>query len=383
MRNKTTVFAQKTKSAIKQAYTSGSRSTVQQDSKFFTFNPKYYGSPILQENQNTLHSDIILDTLGHLTPNSLSISYEQNQENQKNEEIGQLSRKNLVKRARSKYHTLNLLEQLTSLGSENQTTYQRATECCNALKQDEQFLTSKYCKTRCCIVCNNIRTAELINRFKTPISSLGKTMFTTLTIPNVKWEILQQTIQTMIDQFREISKSIRKYYSIPEHPFSGVRRIEITYNSTTDTYHPHLHILHNSGYENILLEKWLSLNPTAKSWCQDTRETDQNTLTEIFKYSFKVVQGSKKKPEIYVSALDKIITASKSKRLVQPFGKLFNIKSEDKDLFNVTRQSYNDLPKNHFDIWYYQIQDWTNTGKPEPEWLTNYIPSDFKPNYII
>jgi hypothetical protein len=383
MSSKTNVFDKKTKSTIKQAFTNESRPTVLQDSIFFTHNPKFYGSAIT----NQVNSLTYVHTLGQVEPPHQHV---ENQildkvleKNQINDNLEGLSRKNLVKKARSKYHTLELIEQLISLESENKITYLRAQECSNLLKQEQNFLKSTYCKTRNCIICNNIRTAQFINRFEKPISDLGKTHFTTVSPKNVTWQELEKTIQIMLDAFAKIKQSIKLHYTIIDNPFSGIRRLEITYNPEEDTYHPHIHILHNPGYQNLIIKKWLELFPTAHIKGQHTRETDQNTLLETFKYSFKVIQGTKEKPEIYVSALDKIISSTRGKRLVQPFGKLYNIKCDDNDLFDLNRQSFHDLPKNHFDKWYWNEIDWANTGSTNPENLTGYQPSDFKPNYII
>ena len=79
-----------------------------------------------------------------------------------------------------------------------------------------------------------------------------------------------------------------KNYSIK---IQGMRKLEVTYNETTDTYHPHFHII-MSDYlaTQTLLNLWHKQFPTANSKAQDVRAIplgDEQSFIELFKYATK------------------------------------------------------------------------------------------------
>lgn len=338
----------------------------------------------IAQGQNIPFDDIIFNTLP-LSDTSLKINdLEPISPKSEIHEKETISRKNLVKRARAKHHTLNLMNELLKLDSPNKTTYERTRECVSLLKQHEQTLTSRYCQRRNCMVCNNIRTAQLINKYKQPFQNIGETMFTTLTRPNVKAHQLSAEIEYINHWFSNLKKIINRHHTIHENPFSGIKRIEITYNYLTDSYHPHIHIGHTKGYEQLIINKWLKDNPTANVKAQDTRQTDDNSLTELLKYATKFVGGTKKKPIVYAQAFDTIISAIKGKRLISAFGNLYNIKIELDEIFDeLSKQKYHDIPESYFDMWYYETNDWFNIKNKNPENLSGYIPSGIITEYIF
>ncbi|MEN9521762.1 MAG: hypothetical protein RL065_139 [Bacteroidota bacterium] len=332
-------------------------------------------------NQNSRQNDIIFNTLPISSSSLLVNELEAISEKVEIDEKELKSRKNLVKRARAKYYTLNLMEELLKLDSPNKTMYQRTKECASLLKQELQNLSSRYCQRRDCMVCNNIRTSQLIDKYKIPFKNLGQTSFTTLTRPNVTASQLSEEIIYINKWFAKFKKNVDRYST--EKTFSGIKRIEITYNPITDTYHPHIHIGHTSGYENLIISRWLIDNPTANIKAQDTRQTDENSLTELLKYATKFVGGSKKKPIVYAQAFDTIMTGIKGKRLISAFGELYNIPiNENEEFEKLSKQKYHDLPQSHFDLWYYENHDWANIKNKNPENLTGYIPSGINIEYI-
>jgi hypothetical protein len=383
MSNKTTVFDKKTKPAIKKAFTTESRPVPKQDSKFFTFNPNFYGTPITTNQQDLETPFTFLDTSPLSDPKQSGIELLKNKIiHSENPESDGISRKKLTKRARAKYYTLRLMEELLTLDSTNKKMYQRTKECTNLLKQEEQFLTSRYCQRRDCMVCNNIKTAQLIDRFKKPFNEIGETMFTTFHRPNIKADLLSSEITYFLNWFTSLRKYIQKN---PVHgkKFSGIKRIEITYNHIMDTYNCHCHVGHTKGYERLILDKWIKDNPTCNPLAQHTTQTDQNTLTELMKYTTKFVSGTKKEPIVYVQAFDTIMSAIKGKRMISGFGELYNIKiNHDESFEDLTRQKFVDLPNSNTDFWYYDESDWFNLDNQEPQELTGYHPQGINIQYI-
>ena len=175
----------------------------------------------------------------------------------------------LQKRARSKWFSQQIVNELQQIpGSPLQEYYENASKCNCLLKQNNNKITAKYCNTRVCNTCNRIRTAKLMNGYILQFSQFDRLEFTTLTRPNVKESELRNEVELIIKKASNIIRILREKRNID---ISGIRKIEITYNAITDTYHPHLHILTN-GYGKEIVELWLKQNPEANIKGQDYRE---------------------------------------------------------------------------------------------------------------
>lgn len=281
----------------------------------------------------------------------------------------------LQKRARSKWFTQQIVKQLLQLDDTALTKYYtNASNCNSSLLQDNGKITSKYCNSRVCNVCNRIRTAKLMNGYILQFSKFSKLEFVTLTRPNVKKSELRSEVEFIIKRASNIIRILRERKKID---ISGIRKIEITYNSVADTYHPHLHILCNEDYGKHILELWLKFNPTANIKGQDCREATQESLNELFKYStkFLVKSNNKNEMDLYVKPLDNIMAALYNKRTFQPFG---NIKKVVEDVEEISSQIYDNIPIYEFAYWVWNNEsDWENFITKEP--LTKYK----KPNYKI
>jgi hypothetical protein len=254
----------------------------------------------------------------------------------------------LAKRIKRKQYTQRITAELLKLDSKLHKEYKRAFYCCNGLQQEGRTLktTNEYCNSRACLVCNSIRTAKLIDAYGTMLKA-EKQYFCTLTIVNVKKAELKQTIEKMTKQFGLILKSVREKKGLKP---DGIRRLEITYNKESDTYHPHFHYLINCKKSAELIKsQWLKRYPTAKPYCQDVREANEDTLVEIFKYSTKyaVKQAEHKdRLEIHPESLDAILCSLNGKRTVQPFGKYVKQKiSEEITAEDIQEQEYNIKPR--------------------------------------
>lgn len=207
-------------------------------------------------------------------------------------------------------------------------SYRYSFRCQYELCNTGKGLESLYCKSRWCPTCNRIKTAELISKYSPTLSKCEHLYFVTLTKPNVEGEKLREEIEYILKTFRGIinNYTIRKYL---KQGVIGLRKLECTYNQTTNTYHPHLHLLISSkecGEE--IIKRWLECNPTAKPVSQDIRECDmkKGTYLEIFKYFTKLIGKDKKKGGYYFNSkvMDTIFTSMKGKRV---YGKIGNIKS--------------------------------------------------------
>lgn len=243
---------------------------------------------------------------------------------------------NLQKRARSKFFSLALAKELADLNSPLKNAYVRTMCCTDIITQTGNKLISTYCGARWCITCSRIRTAKMINKYEPHLVGMYEPHFITLTVPNITGEV-----KTINSSIKEIQQFLRKTFDRLRKDgikYRGFRKIEITYNETAGSFHPHIHILTDgsinkknddskaiqliykiwkrrkyseskfwqlveqynsgkidSGYfkAEILLQAWLENFTSARRVAQDIRPATPGTLKELFKYSTKILSKSK------------------------------------------------------------------------------------------
>jgi len=310
----------------------------------------FHGKVVLTGQKNDPEKTPSLDTLGQLVPFAEPKTAD-----------------NLRKRARSKWFTAKIVAPMIYLDSSMKKYYQRAFFCGHKITQNNAVLTSKYCDTRICHVCARIRTAKLIKGYVNQLKEMGKLEFVTLTLPNVPENELRNTVEFMNNTIVKIIRSFRRYGD----KISGIRKLEITYNAVTNTYHPHFHVIvNNQGSE--LVNKWLSKVKTANIAAQDIRDCDENSFNELFKYTTKIVCRKRDEIKVYISALDVIMRTLKGKRCIQPFGV---IKKVDEEVNNgLVSEEYQDIPEYDTVEWLWNEDNWYNVENGEM--LTSFTVPD-------
>ena len=292
------------------------------------------------------------------------------------------NKRGLLKRARRKYFTTGFILKLIQAAEINEDAkllkaYWNSYHCAKTLVGTENGkITGKYCKNRWCLVCNAIRTAQMINYYKPILDEWNDAYMVTLTVPNCKAEDLSMTIDGMQQAFVRIKNRFRQRYTRGKgSKFIGLRKLECTYNPVVDTFHPHYHLLvrgKDNGVE--FLNSWLATFEGAVRDAQDIRKADENSCIEMFKYFTKVISDSKKGKYIYTDALDVIFNAVRGKRTFQTFGfSVPKIISEDSSKKEIS------LPEFYY-VWEQTFSDWIclDTG----ELLTDYRPSEKFRNLI-
>lgn len=118
--------------------------------------------------------------------------------------------------------------------------------------------------------------------------------FLTFTVPNCPTNMLTAVLSHMSKVWTTITK--RRYFG--KHIIGWAKHVEITFNTTTRTMHPHYHLIVIADEEpNELIEMWLQYVTTATSSAQDSRcivpmdepnESIVGAILETFKYSTKM-----------------------------------------------------------------------------------------------
>lgn len=167
----------------------------------------------------------------------------------------------------------------------------------------KKLMNSNSCKNRFCPFCAYKKARK--DAYKISImmkylilKSEYDFLFLTLTSPNVIGSELENEIKDYSESFKRLRET-KEFKKINQ---GYIRKLEITHNSETNTYHPHYHVLLcvNKSYfksrNYIKREKWLEMWKLAKrdnSITQvdikkiDITRTDDKSILEIAKYSAK------------------------------------------------------------------------------------------------
>ena len=280
--------------------------------------------------------------------------------------------------------TRSIILHLTKLESNLKKSYWNTYYCANTLNQLGGKITGSYCKNRWCLVCNRIRTAVTINAYRDIINSWHDKQFVTLTIQNVKAEELSKTIDTMINNFTNINRAIKRRAL----PMKLVRKLEVTYNPISDEYHPHFHIIvEGREVAELIREEWLKRypSPLALPIAQDIKPcTSETQLLELFKYFTKIISNTSKTKDrngiynksqfIYINALDVIFNSIAGKRTFQNYGFKLKVEVEKADEIVTVDADQISSAEEYTWEWQQELTDWINLDTGEG--LTGYHPID-------
>lgn len=248
----------------------------------------------------------------------------------------------LQKRARAKYLTKVLANELTKLYSPLHKQYRNTYFCTDTIIKEAGAVTALFCKNRCCIVCARNRSAELIKKYNPILTSWERKHFLTLTIPNVPAIALQATLRNMKKEFSLAVRMIN--YRRKKQGMVLVKcllKTECTYNPETDNFHPHFHVVTDT-YETAqeLYLEWIERFKEANPIAQDLKVCDDRAAIELFKYFTKIITKKDKERGVDVQALDIIFRASKGVHTFQTYG--FKAPKLDDDFADVIENELSD-----------------------------------------
>lgn len=154
-----------------------------------------------------------------------------------------------------------------------------------------EFLTTKsfdkhklqrgsFCKTRLCPTCAKRKSLRWIFALSLMIEYVNSKydyeyLLLTLTAPNVKGDDLHDELKKYSKAFDQMLKR-KKYKAIVQ---GFIRKLEITYNKKTDTYHPHYHVIIavNKSYFKDK-ELYIKRDTWLKDW---QRAMNDSSITQV------------------------------------------------------------------------------------------------------
>jgi hypothetical protein len=257
-------------------------------------------------------------------------------------------------------------------------SYASTARCAAELVQDGVRVQGKYCRQRWCLVCNRIRTAKLIEAYLPEILTWSDPHFVTLTIPNVQGHELPAAIGEMLDAMRPMARAIRHTDGLE---LRAVRKLETTYSIRRRDYHPHLHLIVNSGEAaHALMRRWMKAFPDADAKAQDVRRCEgRKGAIELFKYFTKLIvrglDGERTAPHPVV--LNTMLKAVRGRRTFQPMGFKSRVKvSADDEAIELDAGTVSPIPPDSRGLirWKWIGDDWMDYGSGEL--LSGFTPSD-------
>ena len=172
----------------------------------------------------------------------------------------------------------------------------------NVTLEKRKLMMANSCNNRFCPMCAYRKARKdglkhMIMMKKLKIDKKYSFIFVTLTAPSVTGENLRKEVIDYAAAFQKLAK-LKEFQNMN---VGYIRKLEITYNSKKDTYHPHYHVLIcvNKSYftsrDYIKQKKWLEMWQNSKRDNNitnvDVRKVkdseEDNVYAEISKYTSK------------------------------------------------------------------------------------------------
>lgn len=235
----------------------------------------------------------------------------------------------LMRMSDLKKRSVIISEKLKSIGLEKRGILMKACNTAIVLKKCSvcgkiHIESTNLCRDRLCPVCGYLLSVKRYNQMQRTIRHIDVSAyqwrFVTLTIKNCRSEKLSETITAMLKAWDKLCKRVL----FKENLEGWARSLEVTFNSDTGTFHPHIHILAAfDSYVPLTIEiaqQWREcLNLNYKPIC-DIEEPYTNTknsaiceaIIEAFKYCCK----SKQVADMPLLAFKSLVEALKNRRLI-------------------------------------------------------------------
>lgn len=171
-----------------------------------------------------------------------------------------------------KLANIDLAKSLERLGYRN---FNNVYECAEVLRFREQengslkLYQAWFCKKKLCPICNWRRSMKYSYQAEQVIEEAikrhekGRFLFLTLTVKNVNGDFINQEIGKISEGFRRLML----YKKVDKNVIGYLRALEVTYSTSRDDYHPHLHVLlfvSSSYFKNS--DNYISQDEWTKLW---------------------------------------------------------------------------------------------------------------------
>ncbi len=212
-----------------------------------------------------------------------------------------------------------------------------------------------YCKEKTCLVCNSIRAAKFLDKYKSNVEEKSFIYHNVLSIKNPNDENLKNDIDKMFKFFNQSSLKRNQRFKELNERIGFVRTFETTFNARAKTYNIHFHCLIAGDYENevveygeILIDYWLKYFKDKASIKAQYLKKQEKSILENFKYLFKLKDITKNEiPMLYT-----FLKAVHNKRLFT----VKNIEATKKSKNEFNEQRFNDRKSDCKQSFHYHIK---------------------------
>ena len=139
----------------------------------------------------------------------------------------------------------------------SESRLQNLKECADALwflqdaERKRRLKSANFCRVRVCPMCNWRRSLKLFSLVSAVTDAIlaekkARFIFVTLTVENVRGEVLRDTIDRLNKAFTYITAKSRTFAparKLKENLLGYMKAEEITYNADRDDFHPHIHAI--------------------------------------------------------------------------------------------------------------------------------------------
>jgi hypothetical protein len=257
-----------------------------------------------------------------------------------------------------------LLDYAKEVNSPNIQEYYAALRCCTILEQSQNtYLKPTHrCGSRLCPICNNIRTAKMMERVIPLVDKTKEWGLLVLTRNNRDLRGADsQKLKVIIDGLYRTISTIRQKAKRKFGQSDMLISLEVegeNYKRRDNGglyygyYNPHFNFFGEYDVLEFIRQEWIkSINCDEQNQKLSKIEADNinKSVLEVVKYSTKGLTTFKNGSYINVKAIDTIITAIKGKRRIMTWGAFYNpkvekIEVEDVEKLDLIKQPYNDIP---------------------------------------
>lgn len=177
------------------------------------------------------------------------------------------------------------------------------------------YLAEFRCDDRLCALCGRARVARLLESYGGIFKGLADPKMITVSMRSRPLGELKQAVKELWDAFNRL-----RHRGIWKAVRGAIVSLEVTFNSGSRTWHPHLHIVVDSAFLLWirLKEAWeeVSLGEGTAVWIQKCRAGWER---ELIKYVTKV-------SKLYTDfeALKEFLGFCKGRRFIRTYGTLYN-----------------------------------------------------------